>query len=155
MRMIETPWHFWVQEVPCSPMQMAKTRLRLVSLVETKTSYHREDSPRSMKFETKIGRCHHPLNSWRALEEEAARKIRTKMIKSRYLRWIPSACHALGNWLEVSYNASSLPVSHITLPIQFSEVSFKKLICNQTSISQESSSCFSGNSFQVSATSSF
>ena len=97
MRMTEIPWLFWVQEVLCNPVLMAKTRLKLESLVEMKTSYHRGDNPHWMKCATKTDRCHHPLNSWRALEVEAARKIRTRMRRSPYLRWTPSACHALGN----------------------------------------------------------
>jgi hypothetical protein len=50
-----------------------------------------------MKCATKTDQFHHRLNSWRALEEEAGRRARTRMKRSPYLRWTPSACHALGN----------------------------------------------------------
>jgi hypothetical protein len=97
MRMIVTPWHFWVQEVPCNQELMVKTQLKLVRLVETKTNYLREGNPHLMKCATKTDQFHHRLNSWRALEVVVGRRARTRMKRSPYLRWTQSACHAPGN----------------------------------------------------------
>jgi len=97
MRMIETPWHFWVQEVPCNQELMVKTQLKLARLAETKTNYLREDNLHSMRYATKTDRFPLRLNSWKALEVEAGRRVRTRMKRGPYLRWTPSACHVLGS----------------------------------------------------------
>jgi hypothetical protein len=105
MKTIVILWRFSDQEELCNLDLMAQVpRLSQVKLAEMTISFLKEDNNLLKKLKIKIDPNHLLPNLWKVQEVEG-RKVKIRMRKNQYLKWIQSVCLVQANLQVVYYNA--------------------------------------------------